>query len=176
MTIEERNKVVEENMPMVHYVCRHVYPSCVGPNYDDFVQVGMVALIIAADKFEDLGTAAFTTYAFACIKGTIARQISNIAKSGINLPTISMNAALDGTDDLQLEELIAQPKDEMDDGELDVIRFLETLPPHIRRTCEYRALGYTLKEIAKRENVTYQAITQRLTTAWNLYQSYKKGE
>lgn len=173
MTIEERNKAVEENMPIVHYICRHVFPSCVGQNYDDFVQAGMVELIMAADRFEDRGTASFATYAYSCVKGAIARQVIYAAKAGQNLPTVSMNSVLDEDEELQLEGTLANYKDEISEGDLDMVTFIDSLPPHLKRTCEYRILGYSYKEIAKKEKVTHQAIVQRIASIWKLYQLYK---
>ena len=52
MTRSERDKLIEDNLGLVGHICKTVYPSCIGPNFDDFFQIGCIGLITAADRFD----------------------------------------------------------------------------------------------------------------------------
>lgn len=61
MTIEERNKIVEKNMPLVvAIVSRRIRPH--PQQWEDYIQVGVLALILASERF-DPSKGAFSTFA-----------------------------------------------------------------------------------------------------------------
>ncbi|MBR6735764.1 MAG: sigma-70 family RNA polymerase sigma factor [Oscillospiraceae bacterium] len=66
-----REKVVEENMGLVH-TCAHRYKGR-GIEYDDLVQAGCIGLIKAADLFDYERGVRFSTYAVCLILGEMRR-------------------------------------------------------------------------------------------------------
>lgn len=66
-----REKVVEENMGLVH-TCAHRYKGR-GVEYDDLVQAGCIGLIKAADLFDYERGVRFSTYAVCLILGEMRR-------------------------------------------------------------------------------------------------------
>ena len=71
MVSEKRDKMIEENMGLVHSVAKRFKGR--GADYDDLFQSGCIGLIKAVDNFdEDLGFQ-FSTYAVPVIMGEIKR-------------------------------------------------------------------------------------------------------
>lgn len=71
MVTEKRDKMIEENMGLVHSVAKRFKGR--GADYDDLFQSGCIGLIKAVDNFdEDLGFQ-FSTYAVPVIMGEIKR-------------------------------------------------------------------------------------------------------
>lgn len=69
MTIEERNKLVEDNLELVHYVLHKYIRYTPLFEYDDLYQEGCIGLINAADKYN--GSTKFSTYAVIAIKNAV---------------------------------------------------------------------------------------------------------
>lgn len=67
----ERNKIVENNLGLVH-ACANRFRGR-GVEYDDLFQAGCVGLIKAADKFDETKGFSFSTYAVPVILGEIKR-------------------------------------------------------------------------------------------------------
>lgn len=66
MNLDERNKLIEDNLNLVHYVI-HKFIKLNPPfEYEDLFQVGSEGLIDAADKFNNSGN--FSTFAVRVIK------------------------------------------------------------------------------------------------------------
>ena len=65
----DTNKLIVDNMNLVHRAVRdcHVNSNL----YEDAVAEGMLALVKAANSFEESGEAKFTSYAYKCIKGWV---------------------------------------------------------------------------------------------------------
>lgn len=86
MTIEERNKMVEENLPLVKYALKKyvAYDS-----YDDLLQEGYFALIIAAQNFDASLGYAFSTYAINCIRLHVLKKY--VSEKLIHLPAHIVN-------------------------------------------------------------------------------------
>lgn len=71
MNIVDRNRLVEENLPLVHHQARRYYANL---EYEDKVQSGVVGLIRAAELFEPQRGHAFATYAVWWIRQAIQRM------------------------------------------------------------------------------------------------------
>ncbi len=67
----ERNKIVENNLGLVH-ACANRFKGR-GVEYDDLFQAGCIGLIKAADKFDETRGFSFSTYAVPVILGEIKR-------------------------------------------------------------------------------------------------------
>lgn len=68
---KERNAFVEENLRLVHSLCRRFTDR--GIEYDDLYQAGCVGLVKAADAFDEKMGYCFSTYAVPVILGEIRR-------------------------------------------------------------------------------------------------------
>ena len=69
--IETRNKMVENNLGLVHACAKRFKGR--GVEYDDLYQAGCVGLIKAADNFDESRGFSFSTYAVPVILGEIKR-------------------------------------------------------------------------------------------------------
>lgn len=67
----ERNKIVENNLGLVH-ACANRFKGR-GVEYDDLFQAGCIGLIKAADKFDETRGFSFSTYAVPVILGEIKK-------------------------------------------------------------------------------------------------------
>lgn len=77
MNIEERNRIVENNMGLVGKMLsqyRKNYSNSFVITNDDLYQVGCVALIKAAESYDDSKGAAFSTYACSAIWNAFRRE------------------------------------------------------------------------------------------------------
>lgn len=68
---EDRIHYVLDNMKLVHYCVRRLYPSY--DEYEDYVQEGMIGLCLAAARFDESKGFAFTTFASSYIYGMIKK-------------------------------------------------------------------------------------------------------
>src|SRR5262245_15061873 len=76
MTAEERNRVIEEYLPLVHHVLGRLtihLPQTL--DRDDLFEVGVLGLMQAAQTFNPARGAAFKTHAFTNIRGAILDEI-----------------------------------------------------------------------------------------------------
>ena len=71
MVIENRDKMIEENMGLVHSVAKRFKGR--GADYDDLFQSGCIGLIKAVDNFDESMGYQFSTYAVPVIMGEIKR-------------------------------------------------------------------------------------------------------
>lgn len=70
-TKEIREKYIEENLPLVHSLCKRFTGR--GVEYDDLYQAGCIGLIKSVDAFDRERGFAFSTYAVPVILGEIRR-------------------------------------------------------------------------------------------------------
>ncbi|NQU43488.1 FliA/WhiG family RNA polymerase sigma factor [bacterium] len=76
MTLEQRNAMVEEYLPLVKYVAGRIagrLPSHV--EIDDLINAGVIGLIDAIDKFDATRKIKFKTYAEFRVKGAILDEL-----------------------------------------------------------------------------------------------------
>lgn len=71
MVISDRNKMIEENIGLVHSIAKRFKGR--GEEYDDLYQAGCVGLIKAVDNFDESRGFRFSTYAVPVIMGEIRR-------------------------------------------------------------------------------------------------------
>lgn len=71
MVTENRDKMIEENMGLVHSVAKRFKGR--GADYDDLFQSGCIGLIKAVDNFDETLGYQFSTYAVPVIMGEIKR-------------------------------------------------------------------------------------------------------
>ena len=66
-----RDEIIEENLPLVHYVARRFRDR--GAEYEDLYQYGCIGLVKAVDRFDPSYNVRFSTYAVPIIMGEIRR-------------------------------------------------------------------------------------------------------
>ena len=87
---DEQQKLVADNMTLVHYLINRYYPTFKGN--EDVVQTGMVGLCKAA-MYWNSGKSTFTTYASKCI----LNEIKNYFKENITeQPSLSLDYEYEG--------------------------------------------------------------------------------
>ena len=69
LTMEEKNKIAEENLPLIHYVLKSLNNT--GISYDELFSVGMVGYAKALDSYDKSRDVKFSTYAINCIKNEV---------------------------------------------------------------------------------------------------------
>jgi len=84
MQVEERNKMVEDNLGLVYYVAKKYNNR--GLEFEDLVQEGSIGLIKAAEKFDPKRDVKFSTHATWWIRQAIVRAISNQSKT-VRIPS-----------------------------------------------------------------------------------------
>jgi RNA polymerase sporulation-specific sigma factor len=104
---EARDKAVEGNMQLVHYICNKYYSN--SPHYEDLIQVGAMGLIEVVDKFDPSRGFQFSTYAGKTIHGKMQNFMRNGAADVVRLPPLDRRVAThiirDGLWDKSPEEL-----------------------------------------------------------------------
>lgn len=111
MTKEEQDKMILDNLPLIHKVIKDVH--CVyntEDEYQEYYDYGLEGLIRGVKSY-DSNTSKPSTYLYKCIKNMITRcfQLSEMDKRKINkIPKVSINDTIsnDGKE-TELEEIIA---------------------------------------------------------------------
>lgn len=70
---QARNELVQENLPLVHYVVRRFRDR--GAEYEDLYQYGCIGLVKAVDRFDPDYNVRFSTYAVPIIMGEVRRYL-----------------------------------------------------------------------------------------------------
>ncbi len=89
MDINERNKIVLENLYVIDLVIRtkiDVKEHIQGLGYEDLYQTGCIALCKAAEAFES--RASFRTYAFVVIRNSLMSYIKSVYEKSKNIEYI----------------------------------------------------------------------------------------
>lgn len=108
-------QLVEDNLPLVRKIAWHVRGMAPGAiDIEDLVQIGMLALVEAANRYEDQGHN-FSTYAGTRVRGALIdhlRASSNLCRSAL-----TMRKAMRKTEDRLSQELGRAPTEaEMSDA------------------------------------------------------------
>lgn len=150
MNLDERNKLVEDNMKLVYGIVNRRYPSFAFD--DDLIQVGMLGLIRAADTWDE-SRAKFSTWAYRCIlddiKLELKRRIESTSLSlDYNDTEESNTTMLDhivGDTDVDLSPLMTYGVD-LSDREMEVLGYVIN--------------GGKVTDLANEQGVSPQAISQ----------------
>ena len=79
--------LVEQNMNLVHYVIqKHLHIPQTDPEYPDLAQEGMLALTVAARRYDADKGCHFATFAVPYISGYVRRYRKERVNSGIRIP------------------------------------------------------------------------------------------
>lgn len=172
MTRSERDKLIEDNLGLVGHICKTVYPSCIGPNFDDFFQIGCLGLITAADRFDPDKDIQFSTFAYKHIAGAIARAIKK--DYAPNNDVISIDSTVPGTDELVVADIVADETDEYDRIFVEEDRFLKTLDDKDRYIWNRRKDGATFAQIGEELGITHQGVQHHLNKIRKLWKQFSR--
>lgn len=112
MSNDEYMKLYEQFKPMIIKLVRK-WSQLNIIEYDDLMQIALLALIHAYNTFDDTKGKKFSSYAYDIIKYRIRKEIYIVDKKNKNKPTISLNTVMENGegDTIELIDLIA---DELD--------------------------------------------------------------
>lgn len=156
----------------MRYICTKVYPSCIGPNFDDFYQAGCLGLVVAADRYDPDKGFQFSTYAYRYIIGAVSRTMKYDFQP--NNGTISLDSPAPDAEDLSLMDMVADETDCFDGIEIEELRFLETLDDTQRHVWNRRKDGATFRQISEELGITHQAVQLKLKKIRGLYDKFSK--
>lgn len=151
MTLEERNKLVEDNQKLVWFVIRRFYPTFW--HDEDLVQTGMIGLIRAADTY-DPEKGSFSHFAIVCIRNEMMMEFKRRLKQP---DALALETPMFGDDDLSIAD--KYPSDEVVDiSVLDICN--DVLSEKEAELFRYVADGGSISDLARERNVSKQSISQ----------------
>lgn len=155
-------------MNLVHFVIQRYYPWHI--HDEDIIQVGMVGLCKAADKW-DAEKGAFSTYATCRIRGEISREF---CKRGKQIQTLSLEYMYgDGNEDSELKDFIIGDQDV---DYVDYQYFYDKLNSKQQQILELKLTGLRNFEIAKELNCSRERIGQQVRLIRHKWEKYmEKG-
>jgi len=91
------DKIVHDNLRLVHYVTRRTYPYSKGDLRDELVAVGNLYLVKAAQTYDHDRGVAFSTYAYTVIQRALIAFMATYQRHGMSrgkhdLPLVSLDA------------------------------------------------------------------------------------
>ena len=84
LAVEQRNRLVEAHQDLVRPIAFH-YGRCCRESVDDLLQVGLIGLIRAAERFDTQQGTPFEAFARPHIRGAILHHLRDVAPS-VRLP------------------------------------------------------------------------------------------
>lgn len=147
---DEQQRLVTDNMKLVHFVVNKYYPTFNGN--EDVSQVGMVGLCKAALAWNPDKTT-FTTCACIYIRNEIRAYFR---ENLVEQPPLSLDYEYDG--DMTLSDAIEGDCDV--NSTLDFDEFLAEQPERTQQIIRLHSQGYSLKEIANWLGVSSQIVNQ----------------
>lgn len=164
MDLEERNKLVEENINLVYYVVNRYFN-----NYGDkeeFISEGSIGLIRAAEKYDKTKKIKFSTFACRCIYNEISRYlyVQNYDCRRANIDALSIDKKMyDNNETLTFKELL---ECEEDYSVANVSHILDLIDSFNLKDAKYicikKAEGYTLGEIGETLGISKEAVRQKI--------------
>lgn len=146
----ERQRLVEDNLPLVYYIISREYPTFIGD--EDLSQSAALGLCQAAENWDET-KGLFSTYAGRCIRNEINKEFIRRKPHSKN---ISLQTTL--TEKMTLDEVLV--------GDEDVVvmdeKFYDTLTDEEIRAFELYYVGYSAEEIAEDMNCKIQKANKLL--------------
>lgn len=132
MSNDEYMKLYEQFKPMIIKLVRK-WSQLNIIEYDDLMQIALLALIHAYNTFDDTKGKKFSSYVYDIIEYRIRKEIYIVDKKNKNKPTISLNTVMENSegDTAELIDLIADKVDIQE--ELEEKLMLQTYKREIER-------------------------------------------
>ena len=159
-----RQQLIEDNMNLVHFIISKHYPTFIGD--EDIAQCGMIGLCRAADTWKD-DKSAFSTYASKCILNEIYDEFKRRCRHkevwSLDYPIRNEDGETTASGDLVVG----------DDGVdfVDDKPFYDRLNKTEQMIVDYKKLGYTNAEIAKKLDCSVNNVThylRKIRRIWRL--------
>ena len=164
--MNDRDKLIVDNMNLVYYVLHRYYPKRY--SYDeDLVQCGMIGLCEAADRYNpELGK--FSSFACQGIRNKIGHELKNRKKCPDQI-SLSKPIAFDDDDEVTLEDTLPS-----DDDVSYVVgeQMLSVLTPEEQTVVQMRRDGNSFKEIGEVTGHTHEGvryICKRIKNKWRKF-------
>lgn len=127
---EERDRLVEENMGLVYMIVKRFGNR--GIENDDLVQVGIVGLLKAIDRFDFSYNVCFSTYAIPMIMGEIRRMLRDfgsirVSRSLKERAYKTMRTKEELTMSLGREPTISEISEKMNMSEEEIVECLDSV-------------------------------------------------
>lgn len=164
MNKEERDKLIEDNLGLVYHVVNK-YFSKYGDR-DEFISVGSIGLIKAANAYDENSNLKFSTFAYKCIYNEISRflNVQNYDVRKANLNNFYLDSAICDDSELTFKDELISNESYSDVYCKDIMNLVRTSGV---KDAEYVVLkryeGYTFEEIGKSLGVTKDAIRSRIS-------------
>lgn len=159
-----KNKLIEDNITLVHYLIRKYYPTFT--NDDDIIQAGMLGLCKAADSF-DASKSAFSTYAGRCILNEIKLEFRR-RKKHQGVLSLDYKMTDDDGKEVSFGDLCVGDEDV---EFVDLAEFNEQLSPEEREIVRLRKQGLGVCDIAKQLGYAQSSISRKLRKIIALWRS-----
>lgn len=164
MILEERNKLIEENMSLVYHIANKYFY-----NYWDIEELigeGFIGLIRAAEKFDSSKDLKFTTFAYTCIYNEMCKYIAiqNYDCRRANIGTFSVDKKLyDDNEVLTMKELLECDEDYSVASVNSLLDLIDRFKiKNARFICQKRVEGYYLNEIGEMIGVSRESVRQTI--------------
>lgn len=172
LTKEERERYAEENMKLIGFVMKSLYPSQV--DYEELYDVGVTGYAKALVSYNKGNGAKFSTYAYNCIRNEILFFLRKEGKHINN--NISLNSILSvdkNGNNLQLEDIVSD--EEKDTGLEDkiledeqrtiLLKAIDELSEKEKKIIIYRfgldrGIKKTQKELAEETNMSQANVSK----------------
>lgn len=156
-----KQQLIEDNMGLVYFVVRKYYPWHI--NDEDIIQVGMVGLCKAADKW-DVKRGSFSTYAVRIIRGAIAFEIKVRCR---RVQTVSLDAIVKNESDTSFLDLRTGASDV---DYVDTSAVYKTLSSREQKVFDLLQLGMTQADIARELGLSRERVrqhTRKIRLKWD---------
>ena len=177
--MKSRNKIVEENLGLVHSCCKRFKGK--GIEYEDLYMAGCVGLIKAVDKFDNTLGYKLSTYAVPVILGEIKRlfreggtvkvsrslkelylKINTLTEKENNLTISEIAEKLDTTEENTEIDLTVNSCEEECTEKISLKKALEDLCDEDNKLIELRYFKHmTQKETGKTLNMTQVQVSRK---------------
>lgn len=166
---DEQTQMVVENLPLVSHLVNLYFPQgALGADYDDLVQEGSIGLMRAATTFDETKGFKFASYASRVILNAIVAHLRRgkiRQEARWSETSVRLDASLGDTDGMTIAEAIPDPSSlNRSTVNYDAIWSIlnNTNPVSRMMWIGHYLEGYTQTELAKRFNLSRQAVNTRL--------------
>lgn len=159
--MDDINKAIEENTPLVYYIIRKYFPTFI--HDDDIIQSGLIGLWKSLINFDSTKNIKFATFATKVIMNDINMEIRKRRKSRLD---ISMHTSVSGTsddNDLEIYDSMSDNLSGVHDYstyELEQCLRSDKFTEKERTVLVYKYRGYTQKKIGDKMGISQSQISR----------------
>lgn len=159
--MDDINKAIEENTPLVYYIIRKYFPTFI--HDDDIMQSGLIGLWKSLINFDSTKNIKFATFATKVIMNDINMEIRKRRKSRLD---ISMYTSVSGTsddNDLGIYDSMSDNLSGVHDYstyELEQCLRSDKFTEKERTVLVYKYRGYTKKKIGDKMGISQPQISR----------------